>query len=295
MEQGTTIAVVGASGYLGGLLCVRLEHAGYKVVKISRSRRDGDWRQWGAGCLDGVDVVFNFAGKSIDCRWSDQVKQELRDSRVDVCRQINDWIAEMPQEKRPQTLLSASGIGIFGNRGEEELSDDASEGEGFIADLCRDWEQAALSAEELGVRVVCMRFGAVLGRESKAWQKIALPYRFFVGGKLGDGAAYFSWIHQWDAVEAMVHAMETNELRGGVNFVSEACTHSYLAKQIGRALSRPAFFAVPEFAIKLMVGEFAEALLASINASSGELWSSGFTFQYPTIDTALDEIVNPED
>ena len=137
-----------------------------------------------------------------------------------------------------------------------------------------------------------MRFGAVMGKNSKPWKKMALPYKMFVGGKLGNGRSYFAWIHEEDALAGMMHAMEIEELSGGVNFVARSCTHSELAKQMGKALKRPALFMMPAFAAKLVFGEFADALLDSINAKSEKLEESGFAFEYPEIEIALAELAS---
>ena len=287
MKIGDRVAVVGASGYLGGKLCDVLEKAGYEVVRISRSREGKGWRKWGDGCLEGAVAVFNFAGKPIDCRWNEKIKKELWDSRIEPSEQIAKWIGEMPEDVRPEVVLTASGIGIFGDSGDETLDDDAAAGGCFVASLCVAWEAAAASVEEYGVRSVSMRFGAVMGRDSKPWKKMTLPYKLFLGGKLGDGSAYFAWIHEEDALAAMVHAMEDEGISGGVNFVAESCTHHELAKQMGRALGRPALFCMPAFAAKIVFGEFAEALLASINAKAKTLKDSGYSFEFEKIEEAL--------
>lgn len=287
-----SVAVIGATGYLGSVLAQELELLGYAVIRISRSREGNGWRKYEKGCIDGADAVFNFAGKSIDCRWDEKVKAELVSSRVQPSQQIYQWVEEMSEDERPQVYLCASGIGIFGENGANLLEDHALTGLGFIAELCSEWEKAANELNKLGVRVVSMRFGAVLGEKSAAWQKMSLPYKFFVGGHLGSGKGYFSWIHERDAVLAMVHAMQERSLSGGINFVASAITHGTLAKVIGRKMKRPSCFPVPEFMLKLLVGEFADALLTSIRAIPSALDDSGFQFQYREIENAVEELLS---
>lgn len=295
MNKSKTIVVIGASGYLGGVVSDYLEKQGHQVVRVSRQREGNGWKKWGEGCIDGADIVINFAGKSVDCRWNEQVKKELLDSRVNSSDQVVKWISTMEEQSRPQLYICASGIGVYGDCGERELSDlkeesrgvQSDNGSAFLATICEEWEASASKVEAYGVRSVSARFGAVLGRDSRAWQKMSLPYRMFVGGKLGNGNAFFSWIHEEDVARAILHCIEDETLSGGVNFCAPAITQARLATEIGTALNRPSLFFVPEFVIKLAVGEFSDALLASINAKSDKLTQSGFKFQFPTLSKAL--------
>ena len=292
--KNLVIAVIGASGYLGQLLSSRLVDCGYTVIKISRTNKGDGWRTFTDGCLDGVDVVYNFAGKAIDCRWTNTIKNELWNSRIDSSDEIVRMMSLMPKRERPKLYLCASGIGIFGDRGEKILTDVCSKGDGFLADLCKAWEGSALAAEELGVRVVCMRFGAVMGVKSKPWRKMVLPYRLFIGGALAGGETYFSWIHEEDALEAMIYCLEVENLSGGVNFVAKSLTHKETASCIGKVLGRPSVFGVPRFLIKLVLGEFAGGLLASINAEAKKLTENGFEFKYYEAVDAFKAIVEEE-
>jgi len=291
VKRGDKVAVIGASGYLGGCLCESLTASGYDVVKISRSQRGEGWRKWSEGCLDGVKAVFNFAGLSVDRRWTEEVKQKLWDSRVKPSEELANWIGRMPAEERPEVVITASGIGIFGDRGDEELVENSKTGDTFLAKLCVAWEEKAKLVSEHGVRSVSMRFGAVLGKESKALKQMVIPYKMFVGGALGNGKSYFSWIHEKDAVASMVFALENREMEGGVNVVAEVVTQLDFAKSLGKVLSRPSVFFVPKFVLKMFLGEFGEAILGSLRAQPKKLTDNGFEFQYYELEPALRELI----
>jgi len=293
VDRFQTIVIVGASGYIGSLLSKALRSDGKKVVGVSRTKKGEDWRKYEKGCLDGADVVFNFAGLPVDQRWTTEVKKKLVSSRIEVSDQIVDWISDMPESERPKAYLCASGIGV---EGAASSSDDLlnAYGAAFLVQLCGAWEASAQRAEKVGVRVVNLRFGAVMGRGSKPWKKMSLPYKMFVGGPVGSKMGWFPWIHEKDAVEGMIHCMENTEIRGGVNFVAKAVTQVGLAKEMGKVLGRPSFFSVPPFMMKLMLGELADALMASIDAKSEKLDDSNYQWHYKTIAEALAEITSSE-
>lgn len=284
------VVIIGASGYLGGLTSTYLKTQGYEVIQVSRSDKGVGWKTWGESCIEGADVIINFAGKPVNSRWTPKVKKQLLLSRVEPSDDIVRWIENSEPSGRPSLYLCASGIGIFGDNGEQSVDDFADHGDDFLAQICKKWEASAAKAEALGVRVVSMRFGAVLGKDSAAWKKMSLPYRWFVGGKLGNGSDYFSWIHEEDAIRGIQHCIESEAISGGVNFSAVSLPHSEVAKAIGHVLKRPSLLFVPKFALRIAVGEFAEALLASINATSKKLDDTGYRWSYPRLKEALIEI-----
>lgn len=290
MSNMQTVIVVGASGYLGSCCSLFFEKKGFKVIGVSRSKIGEGWRKWGEGCLEGADIIINLAGKSVACRWNAKIKQELVDSRVKVSDQVVKWISDMPESERPSVYLCASGIGIIDANGEVGAERSGSNGADFLANLCGEWEASAMAAEAYGVRTVCLRFGAVLGKNSDAWKKLSMPYKFFVGGALGDKDAYFSWIHEQDAVAGVLHCIELEDARGGVNFVGEQITHGEVARAIGRAMNRPSVMPVPAFGIRLLLGEFADGLLASVKVKNSLLDKTNYDWQYKSFDKALSEL-----
>ncbi len=290
MSKVQTVVIIGASGYLGSCLSEFLRKQGFKVVGVSRSRKGEGWRAWGEGCLDGADIVVNFAGKSVACRWNAKVKQELVDSRVKVSDQVVKWIGEMPEEERPQVYLCASGIGVINAEGEVNGERTGTYGADFLANLCGLWEASATAVEAYGVRPVCLRFGAVLGKNSEPWKKMSMPYNFFAGGPLGDKKAYFSWIHEQDVVEGILHCIETESVRGGVNFAGEKITQGQVAKAIGQAMGRPSLITTPAFALKWILGEFADGLLASVKVEDSLLDTTGYQWRYKSFADALSQI-----
>jgi uncharacterized protein (TIGR01777 family) len=213
--------------------------------------------------------------------------RRIRDSRVDGTHLLAAALAEL--EAKPKVLVSASAIGFYGDRGDAAQDERAEPGDGFLADVCREWEQACEPARAAGIRVVNLRIGVVLGREGGALAKMLLPFQLGLGGKLGSGRQYMSWIELGDVVEAAVHALEHDELSGPVNAVSpHAATNLEYTKALGRVLSRPTVFPVPAPAARLALGKMAdELLLASIRVEPRALLESGFEFDQPELEGAL--------
>lgn len=284
------IAVIGATGYLGVTICNFLEKHNYEIVRISRSTKGKDWKLFNKDCLKNTDIVINLAGKSLACRWNKQIKEQLTSSRVDTTKEIINWISNYPENERPKTFLCASGTGIYGNQGETLLNENSSHGDDFLANICKKWELAAQEASTLGVRVINMRLGVVLGKNAMAWKKMRLPYLLGVGGKIGNGKSYFSWIHEADLCAGILHCINTDAIKGAVNFSGHAVPHSVVARIIGKVLKRPSLFFVPKSVLLLMLGEFANALLTSVNSESKVLVNNNYTFLYPDLEQALKEI-----
>lgn len=291
------IGIIGASGFIGGAVAAEAHRVGHRVVGFSRSDRESggaitEWRRSGEEYdLSGLDVVINLAGYPIDCRWTEKRKELFYRSRVGVTEKLVSSIERMPADERPATLLNGSAVGIYGDAGEERLPEIAAHGEGYLAELTEQWEDAAKPAETLGVRVCLMRVGFVLGKGGAAYEKLEMVFKLGLGGKLGDGQQWMPWIHLEDIARAFVHAAETQDLSGAVNLAApEAERNVDFTRKLAKALSRPAFFAVPGFALKLVLGGFGEFLLGGQRVVPAALVESGFAFKYPTLERALEDL-----
>ena len=201
-------------------------------------------------------------------------------------------VEKLPAGERPQVLVNSSAVGIYGDRGDEILEDDAQVGGGYLAQLCRDWEAAADGVAELGLRVMKWRTGVVRGREGAAFKQMTLPFRLGLGGKLGSGKQWMPWIHVEDLVGSMLHGIGHASLAGPINgSAPEPERNADFTRKLAKALKRPAFMTVPPFALKLALGDFGPAVLASHRAVPRALLESGFRFRYPTLEMALAELV----
>ncbi len=293
MLKAEKIGIVGASGWLGQHLASALLEKGYEVVAFSRSSRSSrshvglEWRQWtGEGEIDlaGLSAVVNLAGEAIDQRWTRARKVAFRQSRVDLSKNLVNSLAT----SEVQVLLNASATGFYGDRGEEELPESAGVGQGYLAELCRDWEGVTQGA--MGVRVCQLRTGVVLGRGGRAWQKVSRVFKLGLGGKLGSGKQWMPWVHLDDEIRAIIHCLEGG-LSGPVNLVApESVTNRDFTKVLGEVLARPTIFTAPAFALRLALGEFAkEGLLASTRAIPEKLLESGFQFTHTQIKSAVQD------
>ncbi len=237
------------------------------------------------GTLDGVSAVVHLAGEPVFGGVPTAARrQRIWDSRVLSTRALVDAVAELPEGERPETLVCASAVGFYGNRGDEELAEDAGPGEGFLADLCVEWEEEAARAEELGLRVVSLRFGVVLAKDGVALSLMAPIFRAGLGGRLGAGRQWFPWIHVDDAVAQIEAALDDPSLRGPVNVVApNPVRNADYTKVLGRVVRRPAFFAVPGFAVKTALGPLADELLGSKRVIAHP--SARFT--HPEVEDAL--------
>jgi len=297
------ILVTGSTGLVGTALVPLLMKAGHTVCRLVRPGtvvKDSEGFQvaWnpatgelgGAGV--GADAVVNLAGASIaGKRWTAEGKVELRTSRVDTTRALVTALAKM--NARPRVLVSVSGTGFYGNRGDETLTEDSSAGHDFLAEMAKDWEGEALKAEALGIRVVLARFGVVLAKHGGALPQMMLPFRFFVGGKLGSGKQWLSWITLEDAVEAIKFALENGNARGPLNVISpQPVQNSEFTTALAHALHRPALFPAPAFALRLALGEMADALLlSSQRVRPRKLEQLGFQFRQADLHSALSSVL----
>jgi len=272
------VAVTGASGLIGTRLTAALRAMDHQVIPLGR--RD---------TIGACDAVVHLAGEPVAQRWSARAKQEIRDSRVEGTRRLVAGIAALPQ--KPRVLVSSSAIGYYGSRGDETLTEESGPGSDFLAAVCAAWEKEAQAAEELGIRVVRLRTGIVLDARGGALAKMLTPFRFGLGGRLGSGRQWMSWIHSDDLVGIIVHALE-NPLSGAVNGVApNPVRNSVFTQALARALHRPALFPVPQFGLRLMLGEMSEAVLASQRVLPKVAESEGYCFRYPDLPEALRETI----
>lgn len=286
------IAITGASGFLGVSLAAFLTTGGHTVVKIGRGAgNDVSWdparAELDARALEGVDAVIHLAGASVAERWTPEQKKAIRESRLQSTRLLSETIAKL--SVKPKVLLSGSAIGIYGSRGDEVLDESSSLGDDFLAEVGKEWEGATTAAEQAGVRVVHLRTGIVLNPAGGALGKMMLPFQAGVGGKLGSGKQWMSWISREDWIGAAHHALFTASVRGAVNLVApEPVTGATFAATLARVLGRPNLFPVPAFALKALFGEMAEGtILASQRVLPKALGESGFSFAHPSLASAL--------
>jgi uncharacterized protein (TIGR01777 family) len=289
------VVVSGASGLLGSALVPALEAAGHDVVRlVRREARDSREVSWdpAAGTIDaaglaGVDAAVNLSGANLNRRWTAARKREIRDSRVSSTSLLARTLAEL--EPRPRALVSTGGSGIYGNRGDEVLTEESELGTGFLAEVGRAWEAAAEPARAAGLRVVSFRQGMVLTREGGALRQMLLPFRLGVGGRVASGRQWWSWVSLDDLVAAYLFVLD-GELAGPVNLSSPSpATSAVFAKALGRALHRPAVLPVPAFTIKALYGERGEAVvLEGQRTLPARLLDAGFTFAYADLDAALE-------
>ncbi len=291
------VCVMGATGLLGRALCAALERAGVRVTRYSRSARPG-FAHWDpakgdidAGPLARADAVINLAGEGLaDKRWTDKRKQLLRDSRVQSTWLLSRTLAGL--ETPPKVLVNASAVGYYGDRGEEAVYEESPPGRGFLAELCQAWEAAVRPAADRGIRVVTPRFGIVLSVEGGALARLLPIFKSGVGGRLGSGMQFMPWIAMQDAVSVVRFLMGAQHVRGAVNAVApESTTNEHFTETLAHVLRRPAFLPVPNFALKTVFGELSQALLEGANARPRVLELSGFRFDYPRLEDALEAIL----
>jgi uncharacterized protein (TIGR01777 family) len=305
------ILITGATGFIGSHLVRRLLASGHGVVALTRNVESArrvlparcGCRAWDpaagpkAADLRRVDAVVNLAGEGIfDRRWTTARKQVLHESRVTGTRALVRALAAVPATARPATLLSASAIGYYGDRGAEELVEAAAAGCGFLAEVCQAWEHEAFTAEELGMRVAAIRIGVVLGKDGGALQKMLLPFRLGLGGRLGSGQQWMSWIHVDDLVGLFAYALDHVEAGGVLNGVAPTpVTNAEFTAALGRAVRRPAVLPVPPIALRMALGEMSTVLLSSQRVLPRAAQRLGFEFRYPEIGPALADLCSARD
>ena len=294
------VVVTGATGLIGSALVPFLESEGDATVALRRgSGATSDTPSWdpatgelSAGAVDGIDAVVHMAGENIAAaRWTEAQKARIRDSRVDGTERLSTALARLDQP--PTTLIVASALGYYGDRGDERVRESSPPGTGFLADVCQAWEAAAAPARAIGIRVVHLRVGIVLTPAGGALGQMLLPFRMGVGGVIGSGQQYMSWVALDDVLASVRHALRIDDLAGPVNVVApNPVRNAEFTKTLGRVLRRPTIFPLPAFAARLAFGEMADALLlASTNVAPVRLEETGFTFGYPTLEEALRRVL----
>ena len=298
------VAVTGATGTIGRALVGALKERGDDVTVLSRDAErakgalGGDVEAFAwpdpkgspppAGALRGRDAVVHLLGEQIAQRWTDDAKQEIRDSRVLATRNLVSALAELPEGERPGVLVSQSGAGWYGHRGDERLDESAPAGDDFLAQLSADWEAAARGAEELGVRVAVNRTGMVLSESGGALEKMLPFFKAGIGGPVAGGRQYVPWVHLDDVVGAILFELDTDAAGGPMNLTApEPATNRALSKALGRVLRRPAFAPVPALAVRALYGEMAEIVTTGQRAVPARLTELGYRFRQPELEQAL--------
>ncbi|HET9318324.1 MAG TPA: TIGR01777 family oxidoreductase [Bryobacteraceae bacterium] len=282
------ITVTGATGFIGRYLVQSLARDGHSVRALSRAAWDVLAGEPPAESLAKADAVVHLAGSPVAQRWTSGAKKKIRASRVQGTHHLVTALSTL--SGRPEALVCASAIGIYGDRGDEVLTEGSPIATGFLADVCHEWEQEADLAEALGIRVVKLRFGIALGRKGGALEKMLPPFRAFVGGKVGTGSQWMSWIHIADIVGLIRHAIE-HPVSGVMNATApNPVRNREFARELGAALHRPAIFPVPALALRILLGEMASVLVASQRVLPKAAESTGYRFEFPDLGGALRDL-----
>lgn len=294
------VLLTGSHGLVGTALIKSLTASNHDVSRLVRgSSTDGTEIRWNpeAGTIDkekleGFDVVFHLAGESIASgRWTGEKKRRIRESRVKGTQLLAKTLAQLHQ--RPPTLVSASAIGYYGDRGDELLTEQSRVGSGFLSDVCVEWENATTLASEAGIRVVLARFGIILDKDGGALAKMLPPFRMGIGGRIGDGKQWMSWIALDDVVSGLLFVAENQKISGPTNFVAPVpVTNAEFTKTLGRVLRRPTLFPVPAFGARLAFGEMADALLlSSQRVEPARLKNENYSFKFSELEKAIRHIL----
>jgi uncharacterized protein len=294
------ILITGASGLIGTALQRSLRAKGHELLLATRGEAKGEEQvQWSIddgftelGRLEGIDAVVHLAGESVNgLRWTEEKKKAIRDSRVIGTRNLVNALSRL--RERPNVLVSASAIGFYGERGDEELTESSAAGDDFLAEVSKVWESEARRAEDAGIRTVLLRTGIVLSKEGGALGTMLLPFKLGVGGIIGSGKQWMSWISLDDHIAVIEHAIENESVRGALNSVSpHPVRNEEFTKAMGEVLYRPTFLPLPEFIVSMALGEMGDALLlTSTKVLPKRLENAGFKFRYPELRKALEHAV----
>ena len=297
------VFMTGGTGFVGTYLAKRLISEGYKVTILTKPLGEaalkisgltylagnptikGEWQK----SVEEHDVIINLAGASIFSRWTPEQKKILRESRIET---TNNLVAALPDNAKNITFFSTSAVGYYGFHEDEELTENLAAGDDFLARLASDWEQEAMRAQNKGARVVITRFGIVLGKNGGAIGQMLPLFKYFLGGPLGNGRQWFSWVHMQDLAEAFIFLIQHTEISGAVNLCSPQPVRNFeLGKAIGKVMRRPSFMPAPGFMIKLILGEFGSVLLKGQRVIPRRLLDARFKFKYPNIEDALKSII----
>ena len=294
------ILITGSSGLIGEALQRSFSEKGYELLLASRKPPVDDRHiQWSiedgfadTERLEGLDVVIHLAGENVSgLRWTDEKKKAIRDSRVLGTRNVVNAISKL--QNKPKTFIASSAIGFYGERGDEAMTESSAAGDTFLADVSREWEAESRRAEDAGIRTVLLRTGIVLSKDGGALSTMLLPFKLGVGGVVGSGKQWMSWISLEDEIAIINFAIENESLRGAVNAVGpNPATNEEFTKTLGDVLYRPTFIPLPEFAVSMIFGEMGDALLlASTKVLPKRLEDAGFEFKYPNLKKAIENAV----
>ena len=293
------VAISGVSGLIGSALRSSLMSEAHEVIALTRQAGlpplesitwDIDNGRFDASGLENVDVVVHLAGAPVAERWNDARKAAIKNSRVRSTKLVVEGLKSL--KNPPKVLVSASAVGFYGDGGDTELDESAPPGEGFLPEVCQEWEKATMEALGLGIRAVCMRVGIVLSTQGGALGKMLLPFKLGVGGPVGSGKQWMPWIHIDDIVGAFRYVIANDDLVGAVNATApHPVTNAEFSKALGHTLHRPAFMPAPAFALKLAFGEMSQILLEGQRAVPKKLQFAGYEFKYPDLADALEDVV----
>ncbi len=291
--------IAGASGLVGSALVPLLTAEGWEITRLVRASPRAGEIEWhpdresiDAPVVEGFDAVINLSGDGIASgRWTDEKKRRILDSRVSGTRLLSETMANL--SRKPATFINASAIGFYGSQGDRLVDEDSGPGEGFLAQVCREWESATGPAEQAGVRVVKLRLGVILTKQGGIMGSMLMPFKLGLGGKVGAGNQVMSWVAMDDVVSAISFILSHQTLRGPINVVApRPVTNAEFTKTLGRVLSRPTFMAMPTFAARLAFGEMADEMMLSSTRVAGKVLNdAGFRFQYPELEGAVREML----
>jgi hypothetical protein len=303
------ILITGGTGFIGTALSRELRESGYKVVVTTRHTSDSKEKlTWNPptiippDIMAGFDAVINLAGEPIaPGRWTKERKERILTSRISATRALVGSMKKKEKhtplsplvrgDRKVKVLISASAIGYYGAHGNEYLTEDTAPANDFLADVCKQWEAEALRAKEFGVRVVLVRIGGVLESDGGALRQMMIPFKFFLGGPIGSGKQWFSWIHRDDVVGIIKYALENENISGPINATApDPVTNTEFSFALGKALKRPSWLAVPGFIVRLTLGELGDVLLTGQRVLPDKALKTGYKFKYTEIDRALSAI-----
>lgn len=297
----SVVLVSGATGFIGKALCATLRAQGQTFTALSRRpekakavlpgvKEAWKWRPKmelpPLPAIEGAGAVVHLAGESVAGRWNKEKKRKIRETRVIGTRHLVEAFSEA--KKKPSVFVCASAVGYYGDRGEEELTEDSAPGSDFLAEVCKEWEAEAKKAEPLGIRVVSLRTGIVLGLGGGALQQMLLPFKLGMGGPLGSGKQWMPWVHLDDVIGIILHAIQHANVSGPVNATApQPVRNREFTKTLAQVLRRPAFLPAPALGLKIILGEFAQVLLASQRVLPKQAQQVGYTFRYSSLEPAL--------